>query len=264
MPPAKLRTGRLVYGPVPSRRLGHSLGVNLGNPAGKSCSRSCVYCQCGAANRFPAPELHRAAAHQIVALVQAALTESPWTETVTLSGNTEPTESPAFAEVVAGLNSLRQRLGAKWRLVCFTNGSGLGRSEVVAACRDIDEVWAKLDSATEVRFRAVSALRPSYGLDEHLSHLMRLDALRVQTLLWKGPADRPDLGNFEEQELAALVELTARVAPRSVVVHSLERTTATVGLRPVPFEELERYVARLRARGLHARAVDARNRPHAK
>jgi wyosine [tRNA(Phe)-imidazoG37] synthetase (radical SAM superfamily) len=236
----------LAYGPVASRRLGRSLGVNLLPTDRKVCSFSCVYCQYadtpGEAGELPAPAA-------ILAAVERALGHDPACDAITLAGNGEPTLHPAFAEVVAGLAALRDRLAPRAALVLLTNGTHLADPAVRAALPALGRVFVKLDAGDEATRRAID--RPRAG---SLAALERALAdlpceWWAQALLVAAPLD-----TAEGPPLEAWLELLARLRPAGVHVTTVDRGTAVPGVLPVPAARLEAVAARVRGLGIPAQA----------
>src|SRR6266508_3536472 len=149
-----LQTG-LVYGPVRSRRLGRSLGVNLSPPGRKTCNFNCAYCQYGwtdfpVRGTFPSPA-------EVIDAVDCALARDPDIDTITVAGNGEPTLHPAFAPIAEGLFHVRARRAPHAKLALLSNGSTLNRLDVVYSLARFDTRCMKLDAGDATTFRRVNA-----------------------------------------------------------------------------------------------------------
>ncbi len=240
-----------VYGPVPSRRFGLSLGINLGETREKICTWGCVYCQCGFGRklssvpdaRFPTlPEVLNETARRVAA--------HPGLDSITFAGNSEPTSNPAFPEIVEAVLRQRESHPAKVpRIVnCLTNASDIDRPGVLAALLKLDEAWVKLDCALPEMFLKLNRPERSLGgLAEHLARLKRFGAgrLRIQTLVWECPSV-PHLGNWTEANRQALCEAYLDLIPMEVHLATIERNPADRRLTPVPDIQLLDFAEFLR------------------
>src|SRR5215467_12586718 len=155
-----LQTG-IVYGPVQSRRLGRSLGVNLAPAGFKTCNFNCAYCQYGWTTFADTRNWPRAA--DIVEAVDQALVATPDVDHITVAGNGEPTMHPAFAPIAEGLFHVRARRAPKAKLALLSNGSMLNRLDVVYSLPRFDVRWMKLDAGDATTFRLMNASGLSLG-----------------------------------------------------------------------------------------------------
>ena len=232
-----------VYGPVASRRYGRSLGVNLAPCRAKMCSFDCVYCHYGRTRRLGLDMAWLGAelptVEQVVHDLERALPAAGELDLITFSGNGEPTLHPDFPALVDEVRRLRDRLAPRARTALLSNSTGLLRPEVRAALPRLDLPILKLDAGTEATFLAVN--RPAPGVD--FAELTRLlaaqEGICLQTVLLDG-----EPANTAEEELAATFELVARIRPREVHLHSIDRPTAVGTLRLVPRSRLEELAAR--------------------
>jgi len=155
----------IVYGPVLSRRLGYSLGINLLSPHIKICSFDCVYCQYGKTH-LKTRKIEKTALYspdEILREVEKALLIVRKVDYLTLSGNGEPTLHPQFLEIVEGIKSLRNRYRPDVKIALFSNSTCLGRKEVQQAMELIDQPILKLDAGNERLFQKVN--HPCKGID---------------------------------------------------------------------------------------------------
>lgn len=238
------------YGPVPSRRLGRSLGVNLLPRDRKVCTFDCVYCQYDAT---PAAETPRGlpAADEVLAAVEEALRRDPGCDAITLAGNGEPTLHPAFDEVVAGLARLRDAHAPGAALVLLSNGARLDAPGVRAAVATLDRPFFKLDSGDAATLRAVDRPRRRAALPRLLAGLRRLGPGRfwLQAMFVRGAVD-----NATPAALAAWLEVVTSLAPAGVHLTTVDRGTTLPGVLPVPAARLEALAEATRGRGVPAEA----------
>jgi wyosine [tRNA(Phe)-imidazoG37] synthetase (radical SAM superfamily) len=241
----------IVYGPVRSRRLGRSLGINL-LPAGrKLCSFDCQYCQYGFAARvaripsapgsFPTPG-------RVVEAVAAALGElaepPAW---LTFSGNGEPTLHPRFTEVVDDIIALRDRMAPQARTAILSNSTRLADEGMRHALSRLDARIMKLDVGTEAGLRRFSQAAVSLSLESIVDGLARLADVTLQALFAGGPS-----GNLDAAEVAAWLEAVARIRPRAVQLYTLDREAPNAGLLRARPDQLHDIHARLSQRGIPA------------
>jgi wyosine [tRNA(Phe)-imidazoG37] synthetase (radical SAM superfamily) len=240
----------ITYGPVNSRRLGRSLGINLLPSRRKVCTFDCVYCQYGwtrcfdidtADYRLPEPE-------EVVAAVTEAissLAEPPaW---LTFSGNGEPTLHPRFAEMVDALLELRDRLVPQARTAILSNSSEVGNTDVRAALARLDARIMKLDAGDEATFRSYN--RPAHRVryEQVLDGLARLEDVTLQTLIASGPD-----GNDAPAHLEQWLERVTVLSPIDVQIYTLDRPVPATGLSSTAPEVLARLAEQLRGRGVPA------------
>jgi wyosine [tRNA(Phe)-imidazoG37] synthetase (radical SAM superfamily) len=239
----------IVYGPVRSRRLGRSLGINL-LPAGrKVCSFDCQYCQYGfAVPMTQAPSRGFPAPAEVLATVETALAEQAeapaW---LTFSGNGEPTLHPRFAEIVDGIIALRDRLAPQARTAILSNSTRLPDDGIRHALARLDARIMKLDVGTEAGLRRFSQAAASLSLESIVDGLARLADVTLQTLFAGGPS-----GNLDAAEVTAWLAAVARIRPRAVQLYTLDREAPNAGLTRARAEELQDIRRRLAAHGIPA------------
>jgi len=244
--------GEITYGPVNSRRLGRSLGINLMPGRRKVCNLDCRYCQYGrtgclqagpCVDGLPAVgEIVEAVAERLARLDQPPA----W---LTFSGNGEPTLHPGFPDLVDRINRLRDSLCPEARTAVLSNSTTAGRPEVRAVLGRLDLPVMKLDCGDEQSFRAFNRTTAGVSYQDIVRGLGALEGLTVQSLLAAGP-----VGNASPEQLAGLEQRLVQLAPDMVQVYTLDRSPADARLRPVEPAVLERLAQRLREAGVQARA----------
>jgi wyosine [tRNA(Phe)-imidazoG37] synthetase (radical SAM superfamily) len=241
-----LQTG-IVYGPVHSRRLGRSLGVNLAPAGGKACNFNCSYCQYGW-TRFPNTRDWLRAA-DIIDAVDAALIATPDVDHITVAGNGEPTLHPGFGPIAEGLYHVRARRAPTAKLALLSNGSTLNRLDVVYSLAKFDVRAMKLDAGDATTFRLMNASGLSLG--RLIAGLRSVGHLTLQSMFVQDAEGVID--NTTPRAIDAWLEAIERVAPASVDVYTIARSTARPSLRKVPPATLESIASRVRALGVPAR-----------
>ncbi len=248
----------IIYGPVPSRRLGPSLGVNLLPVDSKMCSFDCLYCQygrtthhvCSYAGEAPVPCLEDVE----LALTGALGRRSSDPGYVTLSGNGEPTLHPSFPGIVRVMNRTRDRLCPSAKTAILSNSVGSWRPQIRAALSELDVRIMKLDAATDEMLQMYNRPCPGVTLEHILDGLRGLDHIVVQALLTTGPR-----GNAVEDHLQLWFAALSSLTPDEVQIYSLDRPTPSEDLQPIPASALEELAARGRSRGIPVRAYGPRS-----
>lgn len=248
----------LVYGPVRSRRLGCSLGVNVLPRNLKACSLNCSYCQYGWTKTparsgrdidapWPAPS---AIAKAVAAALPRYLVGRERLDHLTLAGNGEPTLHPQFAEVVAELRAVRDIHAPHLPIAVLSNSTTLDAPGVAEALNDLDERYMKLDAGETALLRRVNAA--TMPIEQILAGLKRLKSLTVQTLFVRDRLGRID--NATDLAVANWIAAVVTVRPTSVHIYSIDRAPALPFLQAVPFERLQEIARRAQAAGLTATA----------
>jgi wyosine [tRNA(Phe)-imidazoG37] synthetase (radical SAM superfamily) len=241
----------ITYGPVRSRRLGRSLGVNI-LPAGrKVCNFDCRYCQYGWTDRASVMAMTPAKYPSVPEILDAVaetlrtLPEPP--HYITFSGNGESTLHPRFGEIVDGVKDARGRLAPAARTAILSNSSRVAFAEVRGALERIDVRIMKLDAGTEACFKRYNRPVDGLTLETVVEGLKALRDVTLQTLLTTGPA-----GNLVEPEIEAWLKKVASIRPRTVQLYTLDREAPDRDILLATAEQLEGVRTRVAALGIHA------------
>jgi len=228
----------ILYGPIDSRRLGKSLGVNLMPGTYKLCSFDCVYCHYGstdvlavAMNRY---KKDLPSVEQVLGEVERAMKSTIDYAYITFSGNGEPTLHPDFGEIVTGIADLKNRHRPNVKVALLSNSSGLYREEVKKSISQIDLPVFKLDAGDEDTFTKIN--RPARAVDFHkiVQSLQAVKGIYIQTVLMAGTPS-----NVGEHTLAAYFRTVARINPREVQIYSLDRPVSNKHIERVLPAQLE-------------------------
>lgn len=247
---------QIVYGPIHSRRLGVSLGVNLMPLHAKLCTFDCVYCECGFNQPVSHPQLPtrdqvREALEQ--QLLQMAQDGSAMPDVITFSGNGEPTLHPDFEVIIADTCQIRDRLCPRAKVSVLSNSTQLGRADVVRALRMVDNRILKLDSAIDPMMRLIDA-----PANKQLTVQQIVDWLRVfdgdftlQTCFLRGEWQGQRIDNTTPQQLEAWYEVIDQLRPQQIMMYVIDRKTPVETLEKVSRPEMEKIAAPLIEQGYH-------------
>ncbi|OAV69924.1 hypothetical protein Barb7_02113 [Bacteroidales bacterium Barb7] len=244
----------IVFGPIQSRRLGVSLGINLLPADGKLCSFDCIYCECGlneerrTKSRMPArSDVKKALEQKLVALKEEGITP----DVITFAGNGEPTLHPDFGGIIDDTTEVRNRLCPAARIAVLSNSTTLHKPEVFAALNKVDDNIMKLDSVSDSRIRQLNApVSPSFTFDNLLRQLTAFNGnVIIQTMFLKGECRGEDVGNTTEEEITGWLEALRQIRPKQVMIYTIDRNTPVEGLLKVSPAEMESIAGRARDLG---------------
>jgi wyosine [tRNA(Phe)-imidazoG37] synthetase (radical SAM superfamily) len=231
----------IVYGPVKSRRLGNSLGINLLPSEQKTCTFNCTYCQWGFTKYIPdknnlekIPFPHSVDVEldlvQRLKILQVAGIEVNY---ITFSGNGEPTLYPNFYEIVKAVTKIRDRYYPDARVAILTNGSLLSNKMVVEGLNLLDERIVKLDAGDEDLFQRLCSPLWKTSIEDVVSGMQRLTDKVIQSMFVCGSVD-----NATDEFINGWIKKVAMVKPKYVQIYSIDRTPADMGIEKVPDERL--------------------------
>lgn len=232
----------IVFGPIFSRRLGSSLGVNLLPSKGKLCNFDCIYCECGwnkdgAGDRnFPLlADIESALETKMSALAA----EGGKVDSITFSGNGEPTMHPDFPEVIDITLRLRDRFFPKAKVSVLSNATLIGRKAVADALMRVDNPILKLDASTDGLVRKINKPVGTYRLDEVVGNMKLFEGRFVlQTMFLKSP----DFNTAEPEALARWMDIVREVRPREIMVYTIDRETPDKNLEKYTVDEMRELV----------------------
>ncbi|HJA99258.1 MAG TPA: radical SAM protein [Candidatus Alistipes avicola] len=244
----------IIFGPIHSRRLGLSLGVNLLPTTSKLCSFDCIYCECGwngdhpGQRRFNAREDVRTMLEQTLSRMVEQGTPP---DVITFAGNGEPTMHPDFEGVIDDTITLRDRICPSAKISVLSNATQIGRESVRRALLKVDNNILKLDSAFDETVRLINNPVGSYTVDEVVRNMKLFEGRMIlQTMFLRGEYAGRTIDNTTEREVAAWLKLVEEIRPRQVMVYSLDRDTPCQTLQKVSREELQSIAVRVEALGI--------------
>lgn len=245
---------QIIFGPVKSRRLGVSLGVNLLPTDSKVCSFDCIYCECGWTPKKREKKAVLPTRHQVKEMMEQKLNsmvlnqELP--DVITFAGNGEPTLHPEFEGIIDDTIELRNRLSPKARIAVLSNATMLHKDSVVRALLKVEDNIQKLDSGFEETIRRIDCPASNFSLKNVVENLKNFHGnVIIQTLFLHGSFQGEKIDNTTEEELDAWLKLVNEIAPSQVMIYTIERDTPAEGLKKVKISELETIAARVRSAG---------------
>ncbi|MCD8176581.1 MAG: radical SAM protein [Tannerellaceae bacterium] len=244
----------IVFGPVKSRRLGVSLGVNLLPPDGKLCTFNCIYCECGlnqerrTRSKLPTRQEVREALEKKLQTMQAGHMPP---DVITFAGNGEPTLHPDFPDIIEDTIKLRNRWFPKAKIAVLSNSTMLHKKEVVEALKKVDDNILKLDSVLDSRIQQVDVPnQPDFTFERLLEQLCRFEGkLIIQTMFLKGEYKGISVQNTTPEELTGWIEALKKIRPQQVMIYTIDRETPVKGLKKLTREELEEIAELARKEG---------------
>ena len=241
-----------IFGPIHSRRLGTSLGVNLMPNDGKICSFDCLYCEAGynaqGAGTTGLPSREEVAA-QLEAKLADMVAKGEPLDVITFSGNGEPTLHPDFEGVIDDTLRLRDKYFPAVKVSVLSNATRLADPAVHRALERVDNNILKLDSAIPSTVRKLDRpTNPRYDVEDVIRRIASFDGKAiVQTMITRGSHDGEAVDNSVDAEVEALIEAYRRIRPASVMLYSIDRPTPEGSLQRVMPDELRAIAARITA-----------------
>jgi len=210
----------VIYGPVDSRRLGRSLGINILPTSYKLCAFDCIYCQYGRTKVLTAKTEERCFPTVEVVLfkVEEALRQVPDLNYVTFSGNGEPTLHPRFDELVEGVVHLRDKLRPEVKSAILSNSALAWGEDIREALAKLDMRIMKLDAGDPLTWRAINRPAPSLDFEMVVAGLKEMDGVTIQSLILDGPVQ-----NVRGKPFDRWVETVAWIAPQEVQIYTTDR-----------------------------------------
>ena len=243
--------GSIVYGPIRSRRLGVSLGVNLMPITAKLCTFDCVYCECGWNQPVSHPSLPTREEVRIALESQLSIAVEP-IDVITFSGNGEPTLHPDFLGIIQDTCALRDQYCPKAKVSVLSNSTQLGRIDVFEALRLCDNRILKLDSAIDATMRLIDMpVNAQLTVKQIVQWLSIFDGdFTLQTCFLRGEYQGQTIDNTTPEELTAWYKMVDYLHPKQVMIYVIDRVTPLETLEKISAEMMEKIAIPLREKGL--------------
>ena len=244
----------IIFGPIRSRRLGLSLGVNLLPIESKLCSFDCIYCECGWNDEHPGKRRFNAREDVSAMLedtLQKMVADGTPPDVITFAGNGEPTMHPDFEQIIDDTIALRDKHCPNAKVSVLSNATQIHREDVRRALLRVDNNILKLDSAFDETVQLVNKPQGAYTVARTVELLKAFEGnFILQTMFLRGEYLCKRVDNTTEEEVAAWLKLVEEMRPKQVMVYSLDRDTPCQTLEKVEKEELRKIAARVEALGI--------------
>lgn len=232
-----------IFGPIHSRRLGVSLGINLLPADGKSCTFDCIYCECGF-NRDHRPTKKLPTREEVATALEAKLKDmlknGPTPDVLTFAGNGEPTSHPHFPEIMDDTLRLRDKYFPNAKVSVLSNSTFIHRPAVHAALMRIDNNILKLDTIDPVYIHKVDRPVGYYDVDRIIEGLKSFNGhVIIQTMFLKGKIDGEDVDNTGDKYVNPWLNAIKEIAPKEVMIYTIDRETPDHDLLKATHEELD-------------------------
>jgi len=247
---------RIIFGPVKSRRLGVSLGINLLPASRKVCNFNCIYCECGwtidkNAEKSSLPkrdEIYRALERKL--LEMKSKNNAP--DVITFAGNGEPTLHPDFPAIVDDTIELRNRYFPEARIAVLSNSTTITIPSVKEALLKVDQNILKLDSGFDLTVRVHNQPRVNVKVAELIANLRKFNGqLIIQTLFLRGTHNGKTIDNTTPEEIEAWLRAVEMIRPYEVMIYTISRETPEGSiLAKVPLSELKRIAGMVNKLGI--------------
>ncbi|MBQ3361832.1 MAG: radical SAM protein [Prevotella sp.] len=232
-----------IFGPVHSRRLGISLGINLLPADGKVCSFNCIYCECGF-NEDHRPTLPQPTREEVAQKLEAKLqemqAEGQLPDVLTFAGNGEPTCHPHFAEIIDDTIRLRDNYCPKAKVCVLSNSTFIHRQQVHDALMRVDDNILKLDTIDPQYINKVDCPNGTYDVNAIIEHMKDFKGhVIIQTMFMKGLCNGESVDNTGEAFVGPWLEAVKAIGPQQVMIYTIDRETPTQGLEKASREQLD-------------------------
>jgi len=244
---------QIIFGPIHSRRLGLSLGVNLLPVDAKICSFNCIYCECGfntTIQDFPFPT--RAQVSEILsAKLQQMKTDGEIPDVITFAGNGEPTLNPHFDGIIDDTIELRNKFCPTAKVSMLSNSTRIHKPHIFNALNKVDDNILKFDSAIDRTMKLIDQpVVKQITVEWLIEHLKKFDGkLIIQTMFLRGKYQGENIDNTTDIEVNAWLKAMEEIKPQQIMIYSLDRDTPVQQLQKVTVEELNLIAEKARARG---------------
>lgn len=243
-----------IFGPVHSRRLGVSLGINLLPADGKFCTFDCIYCECGFnADHRPHQKLptREEVRNALESRLQDMKQNGPKPDVLTFAGNGEPTAHPQFAGIMDDTLALRDRYFPEAKVSVLSNSTFIHKPEVFDALNKVDNNILKLDTIDTAYIHRIDRPTGHYDVQKVIERMKAFQGkLIVQTLFMKGTFEGENVDNTTDDYVLPWLEVVKEIAPRQVMIYTIDRETPAPDLLKASHEELDRIGELVRQAGI--------------
>ncbi len=245
----------IVFGPVYSRRLGVSLGINLLPNNSKYCNFNCIYCECGWTEIKKGEKIILPNREELTTRLTNKLKNLKGTvnepDTITFAGNGEPTIHPDFAGIIDDTIAIRDKYAPKAQISVLSNASMLHKPKVVKALKKIELNIQKLDSGIENTFNLINQTAKGLSFEKIVNGLLAFEGkLIIQTLFLRGEYNGHFIDNTTPEEIDAWLQLVKKINPEYVMIYPIDRGTPAKNLQKIPENQLNEIAAQVEKAGI--------------
>ncbi|MDR2385019.1 MAG: radical SAM protein [Tannerella sp.] len=245
---------KIVYGPIRSRRLGISLGVNLSPADGKRCTFNCIYCECGL-NEERRTNTHAPSREKVKQALAEALvkmkTDGIKPDVITFSGNGEPAMHPDFARIIDDTLQIRNELFPLTKIAVLSNSTMLHKKDVVEALLKIDDNLMKLDAAENELINIIDQpVVHDFTAEKIIEQLCIFNGkLTIQSIFLKGEHNGISFDNTTSENVERWIKALKHIHPQKVMIYTINRETPVKTLEKIPMESLQKIAEKVRSAG---------------
>ncbi|MBN1596776.1 MAG: radical SAM protein [Bacteroidales bacterium] len=244
----------IIFGPVLSRRLGNSLGINLLPVKSKLCNFNCLYCECGLTSSFKQIKKDLPTREQVKSELEKTLHEfnenDRQIDTITFAGNGEPTLHPQFPGIINDSLLLRDKYFPEAKLAVLSNATLIHRKEIKSALEKIDLNILKLDSVNEDTVKIMNCPQGKFSVKKLLANLADVKNLTIQTLFVRGHYKGSQFDNTTEEEIIPWLDTLKKLQPGLVMIYTIARDTPVDTVEKVSAAKLNEIAKRVEAIGI--------------
>lgn len=244
-----------VFGPVHSRRLGVSLGINLLPSDGKRCTFDCIYCECGY-NKDGRKGKKMPSREEVMKVLRARLedmqTNGPKPDVITFAGNGEPTIHPEFPDILNDVIALRNEFFPQCKISVLSNATQIVKPEIFEALKKVDNNILKLDTVSEAYIRAIdNPVSKQYAVGDIIEKMKEYgkDCI-IQTMFLNGTHEGKDMSNTSDEYVLPWLDALKAIRPRCVMIYTIDRETPSPLLQKATKKELDAIAEKVRDCGI--------------
>ena len=245
---------KIIFGPVKSRRLGISLGINLLPTDSKLCNFNCIYCECGwtpgkkeLKSDWHPRKIVRQKLNEVLSEMKA---ENKALDVITYAGNGEPTMHPEFPEIIEDTILLRDQYFPEARIAVLSNATQIHKTKIVEALKKVEDNILKLDSAFPETVKLLNNPQGFYKIENVVENMKHFDGnFTLQTMFVKGEHEGQKVDNTTDKEFNAWFKLVKELKPKMIMIYTIARDTPSPDLVKVTYEELKQISDKLEKEG---------------
>ncbi len=244
----------IIFGPVKSRRLGVSLGINLLPVNTKICSFDCIYCECGRNPKAYEEKAKLPSRNEVRNRLEAKLkqmaADKQLPDVITFAGNGEPTIHPDFSDIINDTIELRNQWSPNAKIAVLSNATMLHKPDVFEALKKIEDNIQKLDSAFESTVRLMDCPNKNFRLEKVVDQLTQFNGkVIIQTMFLQGRFNGNKIDNTTDEEISAWISLIKKIKPSQIMIYTIARDTPVQTLQKAPAQTLDSIAQKVKEAG---------------